>query len=151
VGPVPVAPEALRETSGVRAQALDESDRWQAALAWAGGMAWGPVIPGILWATNQRRSGSLARRYARSSTVVWTVLFVAYSALMGWGLFLPSLTHRTGDPPVDPDPWFWIVLGSLIAAMIGTAVGGAVVALRAEVAGGRGEPLRDLVRRWLRR
>lgn len=114
-------------------------------------MVWGPVIPGVLWARNRGRSESLALCYARRSTVVWSVLVGAYSLLLGWGLFIPSVVRRAGDTPVDPEPLFWIVVGLILATMMVTAIVGSVVALRADVAGGRGTPIRALVRGWRRR
>jgi hypothetical protein len=104
--------------------ALDESDKWQAAGAWAGIFVGGPIVPIVILALNWSKTGSLARRHAKVATIIWVVVLAVYVPMV----------LRIFTSPGAPDAAFFVVLAIVVVVTWGSAIVGVVQALRAPVA-----------------
>jgi len=105
-------------------EALDESDKWQAAGAWGGVVVGGPVVPIVILVLNWSRRDSLARAHAKVATIVW---------LVALALYLPMLVRMFSNR-FTPDAGFFVVLLLVLVITWGSAIVGAVKAFRSPVA-----------------
>lgn len=98
-----------------------------AALAWAGGFVGvGALLPIAIFFAYRKREGSLARRHAAISSVLWILLFAIWIPLL---LAMILLSDEGEFNPLPAVLIFILLLGLLIAA----SVVGVVKAFRAEV------------------
>lgn len=89
--------------------AMDQSDRTQALVAWAGPLCAGPIVPAVILALNWSKRDSLARRQAMLATIMWVAVLSVY---------VPFVIRMAANG--EPDAVFWLVwstVNAFVAAM----------------------------------
>lgn len=107
--------------------ALDSNDRWMAAVAWAGWLFGGPLLPVVVLAVSWSNRESLARLHSTVASIVWIVAVLVWLPVLAFGIVMQA---------DDPDPLAVLMAVFLGVAMVILSIVGGVVALRAPVAVG---------------
>lgn len=108
--------------------ALNDQDKAMAAVSWAGLVAFGPILPAVLLATNWSRRNSLARRHALLAVTMHVVALVIWAPVAATQIIIPSVSGR-----MEPKVWVFVLGGTVGLTLIVLSTIGFVSALRAEV------------------